>query len=86
MQEASPKKKMQKILLSQDPEPLPKITKRKKDLDNSSKSWQLSRTLVTNEMNPTFVSGHILGLQLIRTQNKRNEKAIAVPEREWLDN
>ena len=32
---------MQRILPSQDPGPLPKIAKRKKDLDNSSEGWQM---------------------------------------------
>lgn len=48
---------VQKVLSSQDLEPLPKTTKREKDLEMSA----VSGTLATNWVQPIFLSGHIVG-------------------------
>lgn len=58
MQEASPKW-VPKILPSQGPEPPQKITKRKKDLDNSLTASNSGKTLATSGVQPTFLSSHI---------------------------
>lgn len=82
-----------KIVPSADPEPLPKITKRKKKLDNPPESWQqISRTPnckwgvahISVQPNIGGTPSQWLPSQVLRTQNKTNKKAVAVPGRERI--
>lgn len=85
-------KRVQKILHSQDPEPLSETTKIK--TDNSPESWQQSiGPWLRMGYNPHFCPAifwgppmWLLPSQILRTQNETNQKATAIHARNKTDN
>lgn len=88
--------RVQKILLFQDPETLPKMAKRKKKKKrgNFPEGWQqFAKALSASRVQHTFCPASFeispnwwLPSQVLKTQNKTDKKIMAAPGRERISN